>query len=235
MQPIYPPPYRFAAPPQPRIVSTGAVLSLVFGILSLLCAGFLSGIPAVVLALVARKRIAASGGEVGGGGLAIGGLVTGLVGSILSLFVVGLIALGALLGDALPQKDLPNASADVVGAGRFEQVVLHPTGGTLEAQLRREATVARGIGQRPSVLLHAEWCTPCKQIERDLDRSGGRGLDGVRLIKLDVDEWEDQLEPVGLGSNGIPAVYRLGPDGHALGRPHVGSGFDELRAFVSAE
>lgn len=53
-----------------------AVWSLILGILSLMCFGMFSGIPAVICGHLAQSRIRHSGGALGGGGLAIGGLVT---------------------------------------------------------------------------------------------------------------------------------------------------------------
>jgi hypothetical protein len=235
MQPQYPPPYRFTPPPPPRPVPTPAVLSLVFGILSLLCAGFLSGIPAVVLGIVARRRIAASNGALAGQGLAIGGLVTGAIGSVLTLALTALIVLGVVVDERRPAVESVSSEQVTVRKLRFDQVELHPSGDPLVSQLQHQATLAKEVGERPFVLLHAQWCMPCKQLEREIERSDGVRLAGLRLIKLDVDEFEEELGGVGLSSGAIPAVCKLGPDGHAQGRPHVGDGLDELVRFVKAE
>ena len=60
-----------------------AITSLVLGILSLVlliaCVGPLLAIPAVICGHVAYSRIRRSGGELGGEGLALGGLITGYV------------------------------------------------------------------------------------------------------------------------------------------------------------
>jgi hypothetical protein len=75
-----------------------AVWSLVLGILSLVCLGVFSGIPAVICGHLAESRIRKSGGALGGGGLAIGGLVTGYIGTVLTTFAI----LGLLAGLLLP-------------------------------------------------------------------------------------------------------------------------------------
>ena len=70
------------------------VLSVVLSLLSF-CIWFLSlplGIVAVVLALVARGKIAR--GEAGGGGMVKAGLITGIIGIVLSI----LIPIGAYYG-----------------------------------------------------------------------------------------------------------------------------------------
>lgn len=73
----------------PGETHTPATISLILGVLSLVCLGFLSGIPAMILGRKASKEIAASQGRLGGGGLATAGFVTGLIGTILS--IIGLI------------------------------------------------------------------------------------------------------------------------------------------------
>ena len=66
-----------------------AVWSLVFGILGVLCCGLLAAIPAIVFAVQSKKRIAASGGEMRGDGLAQAGFILGVIG--VALQVIGLI------------------------------------------------------------------------------------------------------------------------------------------------
>ena len=75
-----------------------AVWSLVLGILSLVCCAFFTGIPAVVCGHVAQSRIKQSGGTLQGDGLAIGGLVTGYVGIVLTSIAL----LGVMAGLMLP-------------------------------------------------------------------------------------------------------------------------------------
>jgi hypothetical protein len=81
-----------------------ATTSLVLGILSLAVAGFLTGIPAMVIGRRAGREIDASGGRLGGRGSATAGFVTGLIGTIWSglafLLVVGVFAFGAAVSDS---------------------------------------------------------------------------------------------------------------------------------------
>ena len=87
-------------PPTPGPVSYGApnpsqstgmaVASLICGVMSivLLCFWFISiplGIVAIVLAVVVRGKIAR--GEAGGAGLAKAGMITGIIGAVLSLLL----------------------------------------------------------------------------------------------------------------------------------------------------
>ena len=75
-----------------------AICSLVFGMLSLLCFGMFSGIPAVICGHLAQSTINKSEGTIGGSGLAIGGLVTGYIGTVFTTITI----LGFLAGLLLP-------------------------------------------------------------------------------------------------------------------------------------
>jgi len=68
-----------------------AIWSLVLGILSLTCFGLFSGIPAVICGHKASSRIKQSAGAVTGEGLALAGLITGYMGSALSLLMFPLM------------------------------------------------------------------------------------------------------------------------------------------------
>jgi len=66
-----------------------AIASLVIGISSIVCSvacfGIILGPTAAIMGFIARQRIATSGGAVGGGALAIVGLVLGIVGFVASV------------------------------------------------------------------------------------------------------------------------------------------------------
>jgi hypothetical protein len=65
-----------------------AIAALIVGILSLvcswLCLGVILGPAAAIMGFMSRSRIAASGGTMGGGGLAMAGLVIGVIGFVAS-------------------------------------------------------------------------------------------------------------------------------------------------------
>src|SRR5262245_28519056 len=75
--------------------SKKAVFSLIFGVLAF-CLSVLTGLPAVILGIAGLRDIGRSAGAVGGKGLAIGGLIAGVVGSLLSCVVY--IYLGLTMG-----------------------------------------------------------------------------------------------------------------------------------------
>ena len=66
-----------------------AIASLILGIVSvvcfLLCLGIVAGPVAAIMGFVSRQRIASSGGMLGGGGMALAGLILGVVGFVVSV------------------------------------------------------------------------------------------------------------------------------------------------------
>ncbi len=66
-----------------------AIWALVLGILSLVCCGFVTGIPAIILGRNAKQEIAASGGAQSGEGMAQAGFICGIIGTVLA--VIGII------------------------------------------------------------------------------------------------------------------------------------------------
>ena len=76
------------------LTSKAAVFSLVLGILSLGLL-FLAGIPAIILGVIGLRAVGHSGGRLRGGGLAIGGIVLGTLGTLGTGFAL-LIVPGAL-------------------------------------------------------------------------------------------------------------------------------------------
>jgi hypothetical protein len=65
-----------------------AIGALITGIVSVvcfwICLGLILGPAAAIMGFIARQRIAASGGTVSGGGLALAGMILGIVGFVLS-------------------------------------------------------------------------------------------------------------------------------------------------------
>jgi hypothetical protein len=108
-------PQQFPAYQYPRPQPSEATPSLVFGILSLAALplgcccgiGYLVALPlgvaGVVFGFMARNKIAASRGTLGGDGKALGAIVTGAT----ALFVVVVLGALGLLGIALPSVKAP--------------------------------------------------------------------------------------------------------------------------------
>lgn len=91
----------YGAPSTPR-TNGKATASLVTGIAALVlswCCGLgLAGIVAIVLGVKARNEIRASGGTQEGDGLALGGIITGVVAVVLGVLILVLIGLAVMAG-----------------------------------------------------------------------------------------------------------------------------------------
>lgn len=82
--------YPQSAGPGPARTEGMAVAALVCGIASLLFCGLVLGIVAVVLAGNAQSRIAASGGRLGGEGMATVGRILGIIGIVGWVIVIAI-------------------------------------------------------------------------------------------------------------------------------------------------
>jgi hypothetical protein len=97
-----PPPPQYGAPQPPyggAPVGTNkkAIWSLVLGILGLICCGFFTGIPALILGRQAKAEIATTGQQ--GGGMATAGVVLGIIAIVWGVISIILYATGALTFD----------------------------------------------------------------------------------------------------------------------------------------
>jgi hypothetical protein len=89
-----------ASYPPVAVNSNTAIISLVFGILSWVMLPFVGAIVAIVAGHMARREIAAAGGQMSGAGMAMAGLILGyihmafvVIGGCLLLILVGFAAL----------------------------------------------------------------------------------------------------------------------------------------------
>ena len=108
---------------RPGRINAKAILSLRLGLGSLVLAffgGFLLGIPAMAAGYAARRDIGLSGGAEGGRGRAAAGIITGLIGTVVSALFAVSVAIGMWSGHAgsseRPWKPPSAVTADDVSA-----------------------------------------------------------------------------------------------------------------------
>jgi hypothetical protein len=216
----YPPP---GYGPSPIAVTDGrATASLVLGILSLVCTGFLTGIPAIVLGVMSRRDIERSDGAKAGAGLALAGIITGSIGTLLSLVSAGFMILGMVMGmSATPPPapttaptttaHAPHAGAKTTTHGSITVMDLDPADGALRTQMTR--VVAEADARRSPVLVEttATWCKPCQKFSASLDDARVEAaLTGVTLVRLDIDVWpSSELSGMHLIVNSVPWFYKI--------------------------
>lgn len=90
-------------PFQPPLAAAGqnntlAIVSLVLGIASFLCLGFLGSIPAIITGYMQRNNIKNNPSEYGGGGMAMAGMILGGLNLALNVIVIILWLLVILSG-----------------------------------------------------------------------------------------------------------------------------------------
>ena len=117
---------QYAAPNLPGGIpntqtSTMAIFSLVLGIASFLCS-LLAGIPAIILGIIALSKIGKSNGRLQGSGLATAGIVTGAIGCLLSVVMLGVLlpAVQAVRGAARRTVTMNNMRQICLGSLNYE-------------------------------------------------------------------------------------------------------------------
>ncbi len=218
--PGYPPPNMGYRAPQPT--EGKAVTSLVLGLLSIFCFGIFSGIPAVVVGFLSRRDIARSGNTLGGGGMAIGGIVTGALGSIMSLATFGMMIFGMVAAGraassftppSIPPPMPPVGSAAPVArtVGVVEIVEAHVGAGPLRDQLLDARSSAVMASKSFLVEIRAKWCgATCSSLDAALlDPRMQRALRDVRIFRIDVDDFGSELAGLSMLTQAIPYFYKI--------------------------
>lgn len=89
-------------PPPPGVPGPGdaapgssslPVVSLILGILSIVCGGFVLGIVAIITGAIGRKKSKVTGR---GAGMSLAGIITGIIGSVISIVVIILLVTGGI-------------------------------------------------------------------------------------------------------------------------------------------
>jgi len=224
----YPQPYLNYAPGYaPAPMNDGrAMTSLVLGLLSIFCFGILTGIPAIVLGIASRKTIERSGGALGGSGMAIGGIVTGSLGTAVTLLYVIFFGIGmysathaASIGgvSTLPTVATPGtfpAPAPTVPTttsfGKIRVTDLHRAHDTLQGQLAAEFARASAEGHTVLVETSATWCSACKEFASQLHEPAmQRALENVDIVRVDVDEFAAEMGGLHMSVDAVPFFFKI--------------------------
>ena len=228
MQPLPPPPFIPQYPggrigPPPAGTESKASIALILGILSVFCFGILSGIPAIILGFMSRRDIERSGQTLGGGGMAVGGIVTGALGSLMSLATAGIMIFAFMaptprtspLPVPSPTSGTTAAPAKITAVGAIKVVELSTSEGPLETQLTEERTHALGEGSTLLVQTTASWSPDCKEISAALyDKRLQKALDHVTLVRVDVDAFAAELTALKMYTASVPFFFKVDAGAH---------------------
>jgi hypothetical protein len=91
-----PPGYGYGGYGTPPKNNSKAIWALVLGILGILCCGFFTGIPAIILGKQAQNEVDRSGGALTGRGMATAGFVLGIIACVWGVVSIILYATGVL-------------------------------------------------------------------------------------------------------------------------------------------
>lgn len=90
----------YGYPPVPQ-TNQKALWSMIVGIVSLAACGVILGIVAIVLGVLGRNEIRASGSTQGGGGMATAGVVLGSIGIVLNIVIAVVVLSTGVLTNGL--------------------------------------------------------------------------------------------------------------------------------------
>lgn len=230
-----------APPAPPAPTSAAATASLVLAILGSMCLGPVGGIAAVIVGAVALWDIHAAKGRKSGRvfawiGLVIGGFTTAAYAAVILLLVYA----GNKAASTPPPPPVymppptaapaPPGPPSLPGPGSGitmsrESKTTVTTVGTivvvdiglaelsLDAALRRQRALAQRHGQTLVLQTTSSGCRPCQGVAAALpDPKMQRALSGVRLARVEVGDFHEELVDLGVPDKLIPGFFLLGTD-----------------------
>jgi thiol:disulfide interchange protein len=141
----------------------------------------------------------------------------------------------ALLGCSLVYQATPSAQpTDEVVRGEpaetegFKLVEPRRSDGDLAEVLAIHANRASELGLRPFVEFSAEWCPSCVALANSLDDERMiEAFRGTYIIRLDIDEWINDLPGSGFRVIGVPTFFEVDGSGMPTGRILTGAAWGE--------
>jgi thiol:disulfide interchange protein len=127
------------------------------------------------------------------------------------------------------QQTLSTPQALASSTKPFVIVRITKANGSLMTQLASEAQKAKTLGFAPFIEFDATWCPPCQAIEKSIkakDPLTVQALQGVYLIRADVDEWGSE-NGKDFTFDAIPVYYQLDENGNPTGAVIDGGAWGE--------
>jgi thiol:disulfide interchange protein len=124
----------------------------------------------------------------------------------------------------------PAEDATVVSPApdKFTLIRLRPSDGSLEEVLKAEARKAQEEKRTPYVEFDATWCSSCQELNASLgDKRMVDAFEGTYIIRLDIDEWENDLPDAGFYVQGVPAFFQIDGEGKPTGHTITGAAWAE--------
>lgn len=222
---------------------------------------FIGGVAAVLLGVVAIFDIRSSqgtksGGALAGVGIAIGSITTiGWVGLIVAMLVIPKTVSSpappppvylppvttmpyAAPTSAPPAPAAPQLSRDTktieTVVGKVTVVDVGIDGASFEDELRAQRAKAAEAKQTLVVMTSSTTCRPCLGVAASLiDPKMQAALAGVRLVRVDVHDFSDELQDLGIPHDVIPGFFLLGANLQPVDGIHGGEWDDDTASNIA--
>jgi hypothetical protein len=118
--------------------------------------------------------------------------------------------------------------------GGIEVVDLGLTSQNLRAALADQQAQARTKSQTVLVMLTGRRCTPCRGVDAALESPMVQdALRGVRLVRVDLNVFQDELKAMRVPTNVYPAFFLLGTDARPIDGIHGGEWDEDTAANIA--
>ncbi|MEO8900596.1 MAG: DUF4190 domain-containing protein [Polyangiaceae bacterium] len=258
---MHSPPFGAPWAPHEHTKTNGtSVFALTASLLGFVCFMGVGGVLGVILGLIARGEIARSEGRQGGRGLANAAIVLGTLN--LCLTVIGFAVGIAYLANAAPKTAGPSAPAVTAPAWAPLAAPPRPakpatpaarasresgsqvtTLGTLtladisddfETELDKQRRAASAGGETLVLWLTVTGCKPCDGVAAALTSPiAQKTLAKVRFVRVDRDEFQVELERLGIPTEKIPGFVLLDAHNHPLDFIHGGEWDADIAANIA--
>jgi hypothetical protein len=226
-----------------------SIVALSASVLGFVCFVGVGGVLGVVLGLIARGEVARSGGRETGRSVANAAIVIGTLNVLLTVIglAVGLTYLASPRpGAARPTPVMTSPSwsapspaprARRLGAEPEERasreagsqvttlgaITVADISGDFEAEVDKQRAAAESAGQTLMLWLIVPGCKPCDGVAAALTSPiSQKALAGVRFVRVDRDEFQVELEQLGIPTEKIPGFALLDDRNHPRDFIHGG-------------
>jgi hypothetical protein len=260
---MYSPPPAPTAPWQDSAKTNGtSIFALLASLSGFVCFLGVGGALGVVLGLIARSEISRAGGRETGRGLSTAAIALGLLNVCLTVIgvAVGITYLAQAkpsrvarsapaatapawgAPSAPPRTKSPSRIAPPPRASReagsqvttLGQITLADISGDLEAELDNQRKLAAAAGETLVLWLVVPNCKPCDGVAAALTSTEGqKALAKVRLVRVDRDDFQPELDRLGIPTEKIPGFALLDARSHARDFIHGGEWDADIAANIA--
>jgi Domain of unknown function (DUF4190) len=239
-----------------------SIFALVASLSGFVCFVGIGGALGIVLGLIARTEIARSEGREAGRGLATGAIALGIANLALSIIglAVGItyLARPAPSGPVAtpvtsppawaaptptphPARSAPHSqpearasrasSTEVTAVGA---ITVADIAGDFEAELNKQHRAADAAGETPVLWIVVRDCKPCDGVAAALTSPiAQKALAKVRFVRVDRDEFQIELERLGIPTEKIPGFALLDTRDHIRDFIHGGEWDADVAANIA--